>query len=372
MPYPDHSNKPASNLLANRLASKLKNIGESPPVPQPQQPNKQLKTTNSGESSSSPQPQQIQSSGESSKEVSTPVIERADTFDKSEIHNVCMGPVEPFPTVTEIEGEALTNNMSSDDDSFKPAKASRRRSSDGVSGGKKKKSSRRKSQKDREEKKKKSVAIEESAGDDTDDKANGDAVRDRKMRNARDVSFSGSTIKRVKERESIQDSTDSLHSALKPSKYGRSSSGGSNASVDAEAEGPKLSFSAVATAATLASSERRKSMFKRAAGASMSDLTANNGMQDPPAANENQGPPRRLNSEPYKPSDEPFPKFEQAQCRQSAPNLVKRKSIGSLDCGTSGTIVGRSRKTVFKGIGRARSSEHLRRSAMSTDDQIYV
>jgi hypothetical protein len=332
-----------------------------------------LKTTNSGESSSSPQPQQIQSSGESSKKVSTPVIERTGFYDKSEIHNVSMGPVEPFLTVTEIEVEALTNNMSSDDDSFKPAKASRRRSTDGVSGGKKKKSSRRKSQEDREEKKKKkSVAIEESAGIDTDDKANGDAVRDRKMRNARDVSFSGSTIKRVEERESIQDSTDSLHSALKPSKYRRSSSGGSNTSVDVEAEGPKLSFGAVATAATLTSSERRKSMFKRAAGASMSDLTANNGMQDPPAANENQGPPRRLNSEPYKPSDEPFPKFEQAQCRQSAPNLVKRKSIGSLDCGTSGTIVGRSRKTVFKGIGRARSSEHLRRSAMSTDDQIYV
>lgn len=372
MPYSDYSNKPASELLASRLTNNKKNTVNTSGVSRHtthQLANKELKhiESTSGSSSSS-QPQQIQSSGEASKQTKSPPDSKI---------NLSIGTLDTFSPVVKIQ---LSNKkaMSSDDDSPKAAKkASRRSSVDGTK--KKKKSSRRKSN-EVDGRKKDKDKEEKPNGEDVDD------VRRNKMAKSRDVSFSGSTIKRVEAKESSQssllgDSSDSLQSALKKtSKYGKSSSG--DDSADEEKPRARISFGDVTAAAAVsvaapppqamdtAAMERRKSMFKRAAaGGSAKSIQA-----DPPA--ENGTPVRRAFSEGDRPAaDEMYPRTEPMQRRSSTSNLVKRKSISVV--GTEGKDPGplgnmKSRKTLLAGSLAGTSVEQLRRSAMSADDQIYV
>lgn len=378
MPNPDYINKPASNILANRLANKVKNSDSNSGAST--QTNQQLaikepkhSSSNSG-SSSSPHPQQIQSSGEASKQTSSPHpnLKAGDTIERA--NNLSLGTIDTFLPIAEIQLDKETT-MSSDDDSPKAKKASRRSSVDGSK--KKKKSSRRRTV-DTDERKKDKDKVEE--------KVNGEEDRTRKLRKVRDVSFSGSTIKRVEEKEqsplnsALGDSSESLQSALKKtSKYGRNSSGGN--STDEEAPRQRISFGDITAVAAIsnpapqapdaAAIERRKSMFKRAAmGGSGTKLV------DPPVENgAPERPIRRTLSTPDTPSpDEMFPKPEPMQRRSSAPNLVKRKSLSwssdGNDHGLNGSL--KSRKSILSGGLAGASVDHMRRSAMSTDDQIYV
>jgi hypothetical protein len=352
MPNPDYSNKPASNLLADRLKA-----------------NKELKH-NEFRSSSSPQPDQIQSSGEDPKQSPySPNIETTDKFEKSDTNNCSLGTIDTFLPVAEIQVNRETNNMSSDEESPKARRASRHSSVDGSK--KKKKASRRKLLDEEavdKRKKGKSTSFHDENGDDNEGKVNGESSSKRnKMK--RDVSFSGSTIKRAESKEvshtSFNDSSESLQSALKKnSKYGRGSSGGN--STDDEAR-PKISFGGAEFAPQAldpATVDKRKAMFQRAAGGgSKSKLV------DPPA--ETPAITRRNTDPDFSgPSrDESFPRPEGLQRRSSAPNLVKRKSISSasFDSKGSGHVGGLKRRTVVGG-----SMEHMRRSLMSSDDQIYV
>ena len=387
MPNPDYSNKPASKLLADRVAKKSNshsNSGELPPTQQqlafhelktnnsaiidrshqPQSPrliNKRLVNSNS-EESSSPQPEQIQSSGEDSRQISPKQSNEPQT------HHLSIGTIDSFLPVAEVEYNNFIASMSSDEDSPKDKKSSRRATEDGAT-PKKKKSSRRKSQEGHEKKKKKEkdTSIENTAGNDSALKVNGDA-RSNKMRKSRDVSFSGSTIKRQEIKDvSFNDSTDSIQSALKPSKYGRSSS--LPVESNTAPPRPKISFGTVASAAAAISSskpvddaaiERRKLMFQRAAGSKSNVMKSDdNDMQDPP---------QRSSSLLDRSSDDIYPKQERFQRRQSAPALVKRKSMSSLESTNSKAGNLKSRKSVLKGG----SIEQMRRVAMSSDDQIYV
>lgn len=384
MPNPDYSNKPASKLLADRLANKSNsgNNSEGLPLPVhqqlavkelktnnsakidhlhqhiPQQLNKGLVHSNSEESSSSPPPEQIQSSGEASRQASPTEPNKAKT------HNLSIGTIDSFLPVAEVDLNQHSFSMSSDEDSPKEKKSSRHATVDGAT-PKKKKSSRRKGQERDEKKKKKEkdTVVETTAGNDIEVKMNGDR-RSEKLRKARDVSFSGSTIKRAEIKDvSFNDSSDSVQSALKPSKYGRSSSlpvesGGNTAR-------PRISFggaAAISSSAPVdnAATERRKLMFQRAAG-SKSNLMK-------PDDNEMQDPPQRSSSLPDRSSDDVYPKQERFQRRQSAPALVKRKSMSSLESANSKTGNLKSRKSVLSGG----SVEQMRRVAMSSDDQIYV
>jgi hypothetical protein len=379
MPIPDYSNKPASNLLAHRLKVKTSQSysGESSPSSKPQQlANKELKHSerNSG-SSSSPQPNQIQSSGEGSKQTSySPKIERSDTFEKSDTNNYYLGTVDTFLPVVEIQVNSETNNMSSDEESPKAKRASRRSSAEGSK--KKKKGTRRRSEDEGDERRKEnSTSFHDENGEDNEEKVNGEHGRRSKMKKARDVSFSGSTIKRSESKQASQtslgDSSESLQSALKKtSKYGRSSSGGN--STDDEAR-PKISFGGASAAVTSfapqaldpAAVEKRKAMFQRAAGGG-----SKKNLEDPPAET-TPTLPRRCSVPMADRPDESFPRPEPLQRRSSAPNLVKRKSISasSFDSKGSGPVANlRSRKSVLVGG----SMEQMRRSAMSADDQIYM
>lgn len=352
MPNPDYSNKPASNLLADRLKA-----------------NKELKH-NEFRSSSSPQPDQIQSSGEDPKQSPySPNFEATDKFEKSDTNNCSLGTIDTFLPVAEIQVNRETNNMSSDEESPKARRATRHYSVDGSK--KKKKASRRKSTDEEavdKRKKGKSTSFHDENGDDNDGKVNGESSSKRnKMK--RDVSFSGSTIKRAESNEVSQtafnDSSESLQSALKKnSKYGRGSSGGD--STDGEAR-PKISFGGAEFAPQALDPEvadKRKAMFQRAAmGGSRSKLV------DPPA--ETPATITRRNTDPdvSGPPDEKFPRPDGLQRRSSAPNLVKRKSIStaSFDSKGSGPVGGLKRRSVHGG-----SMEQMRRSLMSSDDQIYV
>ena len=357
MPHPDYSIKPASKLLVDKLLTRKEskdsknNRGET----------KELKRNHS-QDSSSPQPQLVQFPGEPSKQTFLPQAAAFTGLD------ISFGTIESDLPVPEIKVNHQLDQMGSD-------KKESRRNSDGTTGKKKKKDSTKRSKSvDKVEKEK--GELKRRATDGLDVKENGE--KKNKPRVMRDVSFSGSTIKRMESNNSANnESSDSLQavpkkSALKTSKFG-------NTANTSDIPRPKISFGDTAVSndeSNLESTgnDRRKSMFQRAAkGGSTSNMTksTDNGMQDPPeirGALGNSAPAAFRNSASSDFSLDDLNPKQPIRRGGSMSNLVKRKELSKDSISVRYGAVTSRKSSILGGA----NEEQLRRSAMSADDQIYV
>jgi hypothetical protein len=364
MPYNNnssynHISKPASNLLADRLTNRLKNkdsSGDTSPAPQGNYTKLHRLDKSAGSIESSLTESHLTASV-------FPLSEAAD------VNITNMSSDEESPKRHRKSSRHNSNDSSDDESPKEQRKSSRRNSSVDSEGRKKKKSSKREGDK----KKKKYDS------DDEDKKQSEPDTRSSKMKKARDVSFSGSTIKHIEKKESsYNDSSGSLldKPALKPGKYSRSVDfeGSNNASNSSNKLTRKISFGEVVAEATNSNpvpqsqgdsaAERRKAMFTRAVCDMRDSLepTVNGSNKS-----DNNAPshPTRRATDPDIFKKEDCTAFPPLQRRASAPQLVKRKSISQLE--TNDSIM-----TTSKSLLGLSNANLQRRASMSQDDQIYV
>ncbi|KAL7486422.1 hypothetical protein ACHAW6_012014 [Cyclotella cf. meneghiniana] len=320
MPSFNNTNKPISNLLADRVA------------------NKSSDSDKSGESKrlSSIQSQHIPSGGASPRQsLHDPNAAVTDADLTSEAYpcvyalNKSDGSIQSSLTASEVPfSEFQESNHVICSGSTKKNKASRRRSQE------------RRSSATNDGKKKNNF--------DT-----GTEVRSKRIRRERDVSFSGSTVQRLDEKETLKKSSESLlQTSLRAGKF--SNDGMQNRRMSSVSDMISI------TMISLAPQSEESAALGRRKLDTMREIS--NSKTNPQSQ-----PIRQSKSEPDKNAGEDVPKpTAMSQCR-SAPNLATFESP-AMDSNQQSTscVTTKSRKNV-----RGRNAQPRRR-AIRMDNQIYI